>query len=645
MNFHDFKEHGNIFSLLFCPHFLEKWEEIHKSHVYIDKERVGPFILHKKIASGGAGSVYEVSFCCSSQKFAGKIISIHNILSDFVPKEIAIQRTLLHPNIVQFYDVFKVTRKNRIKYLLLMELVSGMDLCFWLQYKEQFYLRNYLEENKNIEQTKIETNNNNNNNNNHLSQKLKLKLQEKNPFDPNSFLPLLPAPIEFFREKLFIFNKVLLTIQYLWKKKIVHRDIKLENILYDEKLKQVKLCDFGLSTYVSNKNKILTDTSGSIDFSAPEVIKGCSKGEPSTVWSLGVLLYTLMLGIYPFYDKKENILLKKIKAGRYQQYDLSKCYQFFSFSQKIEVSSFLSLIKPEDKEEKEEEEQKEEKNQNFQSFIIKLNYQFYDLIKQMLCLNPNHRISLDSIRLHDFFFITYPFFYTNLPPAELFSTQINELMIKNPQNDAQNKNKIHSPSIIQQHFFPSMVSISSCVVQDDNHNYYNLIDKWILINEKKRSKSFPMLFFPYKTPTTTSPKSIQQNQHNHYYNIHLNIENLNVNEKNRIADDMKFHFDIIFTIWIFLHGRLGLQNHTHNKFLSSQELKKDLIRISFMCKHDNFEEALLYRQIKFIYYYTINILKKSIDEMYPWRCKKCSIPFFPLSLSHSSNSSFSCCIL
>ena len=83
---------------------------------------------------------------------------------------------------------------------------------------------------------------------------------------------------------------------------IIHRDIKLDNILLDKNMAP-KICDFGISSEF-DKHKKIFDTGGTPAYLAPEVIKAegdvCFK---SDVWSLGILLYLLTYGIVPFKAK------------------------------------------------------------------------------------------------------------------------------------------------------------------------------------------------------------------------------------------------------------------------------------------------------------------------------------------------------
>ena len=102
-----------------------------------------------------------------------------------------------------------------------------------------------------------------------------------------------------------IFTQLVGAVAYVHKKSCVHRDLKLENILLD-KYGNVKLCDFGFTREYENKLNCLQTFCGTICYAAPEMLKGEKySGEKVDVWSLGVILYALLVGELPFDEDHE----------------------------------------------------------------------------------------------------------------------------------------------------------------------------------------------------------------------------------------------------------------------------------------------------------------------------------------------------
>ncbi|KAH9818532.1 kinase-like domain-containing protein [Melampsora americana] len=101
-----------------------------------------------------------------------------------------------------------------------------------------------------------------------------------------------------------IFGQILDAVCFLHERNIVHRDLKDENVIMDRE-GNVQLIDFGSAAYVRDGKKFDT-FSGTLDFAAPEVLRGERHGgKEIDVWALGVLLYVLMCGECPFWNSDE----------------------------------------------------------------------------------------------------------------------------------------------------------------------------------------------------------------------------------------------------------------------------------------------------------------------------------------------------
>ena len=148
-----------------------------------------------------------------------------------------------------------------------------------------------------------------------------------------------------------MFFQLVTVLQYLHvDKKIVHRDIKAENVLLDRNY-NVRLVDFGLSKVFTKDDPFLQTTCGSPSYVAPEIIEEMPYTANADIWSLGVLLFAMVTGKLPFNGDNISQILEKI----------------------LKVNPVIpNHLSPELK----------------------------DLIKKMLTKNPDNRIKLDGILTH-----------------------------------------------------------------------------------------------------------------------------------------------------------------------------------------------------------------------------------------------------
>jgi len=104
-----------------------------------------------------------------------------------------------------------------------------------------------------------------------------------------------------------IFKQIVKIIYHLHSHGIVHMDIKDENIIINTETKKVKLIDFGSSSYYKD-GMIFKYYVSSGDYSAPETFTNKYEGPPQDIWSLGVLLYTILFKHVPFEMKATSLL-------------------------------------------------------------------------------------------------------------------------------------------------------------------------------------------------------------------------------------------------------------------------------------------------------------------------------------------------
>ena len=133
-----------------------------------------------------------------------------------------------------------------------------------------------------------------------------------------------------------IFVQIVRGLQYIHSKNVMHRDIKLENILLDN-LGQVKICDFGVSKVLEFPDSKVAECCGTPAYMAPEVVLTSQEfldkkqksnkrkrdpkpyGKECDIWSLGVVLYALLYGQLPFRGASAREIKDRVVKGDFFQ--------------------------------------------------------------------------------------------------------------------------------------------------------------------------------------------------------------------------------------------------------------------------------------------------------------------------------------
>jgi serine/threonine-protein kinase HSL1 (negative regulator of Swe1 kinase) len=119
-------------------------------------------------------------------------------------------------------------------------------------------------------------------------------------------------------QALHYFQQILAGVSYLHQSQIVHRDLKLENILRDTD-ETVKICDFGFATWHAKGDPLLRTACGSPYYASPEILSLVPyDGALADIWSLGVILFALLVGKMPFEGQTTSDTMLKIRMNQCQ---------------------------------------------------------------------------------------------------------------------------------------------------------------------------------------------------------------------------------------------------------------------------------------------------------------------------------------
>ena len=219
------------------------------------QKKIGSYMLQKLIGTGSFAKVYKGIDTRTSESVAIKMISKDSLdpsrLST-IEKEINILRSLQHPNIILIKDIKRTP--NNI-YLI-------------LEYCHLGDLENYLEK--------------------YYYDKL-LRVYHMPETVVQQIVKQLAEGFKLMRER-----------------SIVHRDLKLANILVSKDF-VIKLADFGFARFQENSNFLLESFCGTPITMAPEILKKQNYNEKCDIWSLGVIIYKMLVGKYPFFPNGKCI--------------------------------------------------------------------------------------------------------------------------------------------------------------------------------------------------------------------------------------------------------------------------------------------------------------------------------------------------
>ena len=258
--------------------------------------------ISKILGQGGFGKVYLGIHKKTKEKVAIKITNAGGIdNSDDIENIFSESETvkqLNHPNIVKIISFFVI--KKTLQTYCIMEYLEGGELL------------NYVTEKKKLEEDET-------------------------------------------RE---IFKQIISAIEYCHKQKIIHRDLKLENILkVDNKSNKIKIVDFGIAGLCAGHKSEITKA-GSTFYLPPEIFKkkNVTASPALDIWAIGCILYAMLVGKLPFVDKSDNRIIQKILET---EPDFNK--------------------------------------------KLKLSHEVIDLCKKLLCKNPEKRIKMLNIKEHPWF--------------------------------------------------------------------------------------------------------------------------------------------------------------------------------------------------------------------------------------------------
>ena len=233
---------------------------------YKHTKRVGSYLIGKLLGTGSFAKVREGLHIHTGEKIAIKAVDKNKARDDSyvfknLRREARIMQLLSHPNIIRLLEVVETENS----YYMVMELVSGGDVMHHIMSSKQSCLEEHI-------------------------------------------------------VKRYI-KQMITAIHYMHEAGIIHRDLKVENLLLDE-FNNIKIIDFGLSNFIHNPDNLTVNMAqtqcGSPAYAAPELLGHKNYGKEVDVWSIGVNMFAMLSGSLPYTVEPYDItaLHAKILDGR-----------------------------------------------------------------------------------------------------------------------------------------------------------------------------------------------------------------------------------------------------------------------------------------------------------------------------------------
>ena len=229
-------------------------------------DKINKYIIGKELGKGAYANVKLVIEKLTKKKYAMKIYDKSklndNAKKKCVYREVEIMQRVEHKNIVLLNEVIQTSKQI----LIIMEYIKGISL--------REYYNKEIKYQKNI--------------------------------SPNKLILLKK-----------MFKQIFSAMNYLHKNHIVHRDIKLENILLT-KDEEIKIIDFGFGMY-NPEERLQNFFCGTPNYMAPEIsMKQSYVGQYADMWSLGILFYKMLCADFPFKGENEKALFKQVRKCEYK---------------------------------------------------------------------------------------------------------------------------------------------------------------------------------------------------------------------------------------------------------------------------------------------------------------------------------------